>query len=77
MITKECLDTVLPIVADSWDQLRGCDVDRLLDQFHYEHVDSLNEAGNIIAKQRPDLHERVAAAVEVIKDDRGWNDPRP
>ena len=66
MINKEFMDTVLPVVADSWQKLRKIDVFRLLNSIHYLSVDSLNEAGKIIVEQRPDLKDEVAESIEEL-----------
>lgn len=63
-----CLNRVLPVVADSWAQLRKSDVFRLLDQvIAYTSPAELEQACNIIYSKRPDLRDEiVAAAVESI-----------
>lgn len=63
MITPDCIQTMLPIVADSWEQLRGCDVFRLLDQIVYDNEDSLEFAADVIRGHRPDLTEEIQDAV--------------
>ena len=66
MITKSYVDKVLPMVADSWQQLRKADVYRLLDQLHEEYPDQLHEAGKIIKQQRPDLKHEVEDCLEEL-----------
>ena len=70
MITKDCIDRMLPIVADSWDKLRGCDVFRLLDSIAYESGESLDTAARIVVGNRPDLLARVGEAASEIRCDR-------
>ena len=67
MITHGCIETVLPVVADSWDRLRACDVYRLLDQIAYETPESLAIAGGAVVAHRPDLFDAVAEAVDDLK----------
>lgn len=67
MITQNCMDAVLPIVADSWEKLRGIDVDRLLNSIDYESLSSLNEAAEIVKKKRPDLLNEVENACWFIE----------
>ena len=66
MITPDCLDRMLPVVADSWEQLRGCDVYRLLNSIYYESLGGLYKAGDVVVAKRPDLAEAVAEAVRDI-----------
>lgn len=66
MITQNCMDTVLPIVADSWERLRGIDVERLLNSIDYESLSSLNDAAEIVKKKRPDLLNEVENACRFI-----------
>lgn len=66
MITKHCIETVLPVVADSWEKLRGCDVYRLLTSTHYDSAASLEQACQIIYDERPDLRDEIGdSAVEI------------
>jgi hypothetical protein len=60
---SELLTTVLPVVADSWDKLRGCDVYRLLDAILYQDEDGLHEAARIVMGKRPDLSHYVGEAM--------------
>lgn len=69
MITTDCLNAVLPIVADSWDRLRKCDVYRLLDSIQYTHVDSINDAGKAIIARRPDLADEVEEVVSELSEE--------
>ena len=69
MITNECLDAVLPVVADSWEKLRGCDVYRLLSSIYYETLKGLYDAGKIVTGKRPDLHQEVTDAVKEIHEE--------
>ena len=72
MITPECLETVLPIVADSWEQLRSADVYRLIDNIAYENIESLCEAGKIIIGKCPQLESEVQNVVDEIAQLEGW-----
>jgi len=74
MITEDCLNRVLPVVADSWAQLRRSDVDRLLNQIHYDNKVSLLVAAGIVATKRPDLQKQIDQSVEWITEERGWNE---
>ena len=71
VITQECIESVLPVVADSWSQLRRCDVYRLMSQIHYESYQSLTDAGHIITHKRSDLADEVRGCVAEIKDELG------
>ena len=66
MITEDCINRMLPVVADSWDRLRGCDVDRLLISIYYETLSGLYNAGKIVKSKRPDLSSQVDDAVSKI-----------
>ena len=59
MVTPNCLDIVLPVVADSWDKLRKCDIYRLMDQIHYESKESAFAAAAIIASHRPEFRQEA------------------
>jgi len=74
MVTEDCLNRVLPVVADSWAQLRRSDVDRLLNQIHYDNKVSLLVATGIVATKRPDLQKQIDQSVEWITEERGWNE---
>lgn len=63
MITESCMNTMLPLVADSWGTLRGSDVYRLLDAIAYDNESSLAKAGKIITRKRPDLRHDVQEAL--------------
>lgn len=67
-ITEDCLNRVLPVVADSWEQLRGCDVERLLDSISYDDQDSVADAADIIKAKRPDLAAQVDEAALSVAD---------
>lgn len=69
MITQDCLNRVLPVVADSWEQLRPCDVFRLLDSIYYESLSGLYAAGEIIKTKRPDLTKKVDEAVAELHEE--------
>lgn len=69
MITQDCMNRMLPIVADSWDRLRGCDVYRLLSSVYYEKLASLYAAGEAIKTKRPDLTGKVDEAVAEIHEE--------
>lgn len=62
-MTTEDVERMLPIVADSWTQLRRCDVYRLLSQFGAE----CRDAGTIVLTFRPDLKKHVNDACEDIE----------
>lgn len=68
MITEDCLNRVLPVVADSWEQLRGCDVERLLDSISYDDQDGVADAADIIKAKRPDLTAQVDEAALAVAD---------
>lgn len=70
MITEKCLDTVLPVVADSWEKLRRCDVYRLLDQIHYTGAESIARAAQIIAAKRPDLATEASDCASDLMEER-------
>lgn len=69
MITANCLTAVLPVVADSWDRLRGCDVYRLLDQISYDGPEGLTAAGEVVLGHRPDLSDYVTEAVADLAEE--------
>jgi hypothetical protein len=74
MITPDCMDRVLPVVADSWERLRRIDVYRLMTQFHYETPESVRRAGEIIGENRPDLKAEADAVVGEIIDELFQNE---
>lgn len=51
----------LQVVADSWPELRKCDIYRLLDPWFKEDLDALVAA---IRANRPDLSEEVDDCLE-------------
>jgi len=55
-MTLQDVERQLPIVADSWAQLRPCDLFRLLESFPPA---GMRAGAAIVAAQRPDLAERV------------------
>jgi hypothetical protein len=63
------LNEMLPVVADSWARLRGCDVDRLLSCIEFKDVKSIQEAGSIIVAKRKDLEDYVCEAVAYYIED--------
>jgi hypothetical protein len=63
------LNAMLPVVADSWDRLRGCDVDRLLSCIKFKDVQSIKDAGSIIVAKRKDLEDYVCEAVSYYIED--------
>ena len=66
------MNTMLPVVADCWLNLRGCDVYRLLNQFNYERLTSLKQAALLIIKKRPELKQHVDdARVELQQEYTG------
>lgn len=66
MVTEDCMNRVLPVVADSWEQLRRCDVERLLHSIHYVTVEGLYQAAEIVKAKRPDLADTVSQEAEVL-----------
>lgn len=62
------LTIALPVVADSWEQLRGCDVERLLDSISYDDQDEVADAAEIIKAKRPDLTAEVDEAALSVAD---------
>jgi hypothetical protein len=58
----------LPIVADSFAKLRGCDVYRLIDRIGYLYGISVREAAEYIIDQRPGLKRHVEQAVAEIAE---------
>ena len=60
------LTSVLPVVADNWSKLRGCDVYRLIDQFDYDYHKT---AGQVILHVRPDLKNEVSEALADLEAD--------
>lgn len=62
-MTTEDVERMLPIVADSWTQLRQCDVYRLLSQFGAD----CRDAGAIVLTFRPDLKKHVNDACKDIE----------
>ena len=77
MVTEDCLTRVLPVVADSWDKLRRSDVERLLNQIHYDGKPSLLTAAKIVATKRPELQKHIDQAVEWISEERGFAEAAP
>lgn len=73
MVTEDYLNRVLPVVADSWPQLRRSDVDRLLNQIHYDNKESLLVAAGIVAAKRPDLQKQIDESVGWITEERGFD----
>jgi hypothetical protein len=61
------LSRLLPVVADSWKQLRACDVFRLLDSLRCS-PDERTEAARLIGVYRPDLRNRAFADLAEIFD---------
>jgi hypothetical protein len=47
------IDTLLQVVADSWDRLRSCDLDRLVDVAR--EAGSINQLLQAVKTHRPDL----------------------
>jgi len=67
MITFERMNKLLPIVADSWKQLRKSDVYRLLNSIGSDLPASIEQAANVIHSQRPDLRDEIAeCAVDIV-----------
>lgn len=58
----------LPMVADSWAQLRRCDVERLLDSIGYDDQDQVADAADLIKAKRPDLAAQADEAALVVAD---------
>lgn len=67
MLTEQQVTNLLPVVADSWDRLRGCDVYRLLDLVLQEDEDGMHAAARIILGKRPDLAHHVMEAMADIE----------
>ena len=64
-ITLDYLNRILPVVADSWAQLRQSDVYRLLLNFAGD-LAALSQACQIVFEQRSDLRDEIAdAAVDI------------
>ena len=61
----EHVESVLPVVADSWTLLRKSDVYRLLSQFG---ADELDEVAEIVLAMRPDCKKQVTEAVDDISN---------
>lgn len=75
MVSAECLETVLPIVAESWDRLRETDVQRLLEQINYNDIDGLSSACRHIYSQRTDLRDSISAAAAQLAGENGHAEP--
>lgn len=77
--SESCMETMLPMVADSWAELRGCDVYRLLNAFSYERRSSLLLAAQHIANKRPDLASQIRdCQVELEQEyECEWQDASP
>jgi len=71
MITADCLDRMLPVVADSWEKLRRGDVFRLMDSIHYLSAESANDAAGFIAARRPDLEAEAKEAADDLVAEYG------
>ena len=63
------LNAMLPVVADSWARLRGCDVDRLFSCIKFKDVQSIKDAGSIIFAKRKDFEDYVCEAVSYYIED--------
>ena len=74
MITEDCVNTMLPIVADSWETLRRCDVFRLLDSISYATHQSVLDAAEIVGQKRPDLRERALSDANAIISETDFQD---
>ena len=73
MITEQCVNTVLPVVADSWEKLRGCDVYRLLDSILYRDENGLHDAARIVLGKRPDLAHHVNEAIADLEAEQWYS----
>lgn len=73
MITEAFMDRTLPVVADSWPQLRRIDVERLLNHIKHDNKESLLTAAGIVVAKRPELQKHVDQAVEWISSEYGWD----
>lgn len=77
MITEAFMDRALPVVADSWPQLRRLDVERLLNHVRHDSKESLLTAAGIVAAKRPELQKYIDEAVEYISSEYGWDSTNP
>jgi len=67
--TPKDLEQLLPIVADSWEQLRACDVWRLLSALDFKSIQEIENAAEIVAIHRPDLASKARdEAGEIIEE---------
>ena len=65
----ETLNRALPVVADSWDHLRRCDIYRLLSVPHYDGPADVYIAAGIIGNRRPEFAATANAdAADYIQD---------
>lgn len=63
---EKAVDGLLPMVADSWSTLRGCDCYRLLEEIDY---DDQRLAGAYIVDRRGDLADAVLEALDDLESD--------
>lgn len=69
--TPECIDTTLPVVADSWEKLRASDVDRLYGCFAFETFESIEHFTEYVTSKRPDLYARFCEVRDYYVEDLG------
>jgi hypothetical protein len=69
------MDRVLPVVADSWEQLRRCDVYRLLDQIAYDDAKSIADARDFVIAKRPDLKSQANEVCADLIEECGFDQP--
>jgi hypothetical protein len=69
MAKKFNLDGMLKVVADSWEQLRCCDIFRLLDTTPEAHRAAMARR---IKKQRPELAPEVDTVLSELDAPAGW-----
>lgn len=60
------IEALLPVVADSWEQLRGCDVFRLLEEISNVAGAQLLVAASYVMEQRPDLSREVLDSIDEL-----------
>ena len=65
MDMTEHVNRMLPVVADSWTQLRKSDIYRLLSQFGVEELD---EASAVVLENRPDCKKQIIEDIADIRD---------
>lgn len=66
---RDTVNKMLPIVADSWDKLRSCDVYRLISSVPFGSMDEMGEAVNVILSERPDLAETISDVANEVHEE--------